>query len=44
MENFTVCFELALILSVIISLLLIVEQQVMSVGVLRLRSWNKGKG
>jgi hypothetical protein len=44
MENFPIYFELALILSVIISLLLIVKQQAMSVGVLLLKPWRKKKG
>jgi hypothetical protein len=44
MEIFTVYFELALILSIMISLLLIVEQQAMSIGVLLLKPWNKKKG
>jgi hypothetical protein len=39
-----VYFELALILSIIISLLLIVKQQPMSVGVILLEPWNRKKG
>jgi hypothetical protein len=44
MENFSVYFELALILAVIIWLLLIAEQQPKSIGVLLLRSRYKRKG